>query len=60
MPYEYIPSKDKHDDNGCGGDLEIKVDRAKKRVVVSCKKCRKVSMIENGNVILDGADAELP
>jgi hypothetical protein len=38
----------------CKGPVEVKVDEARKRVVVSCWKCRKRSIISFGKVIADG------
>lgn len=46
----------KHDEphESCGGEIQIRIDRKKKRVTSVCLKCRLGSVVEKGKVIVDG------
>jgi NAD-dependent SIR2 family protein deacetylase len=52
MPEKIIPTKEKCPD--CKNTVELKVDEAAKRVVVTCKTCKKRSVIVKGQVVADG------
>lgn len=46
--------KERHTDDNCGGEIEVRIDRKNKRVTTVCLKCRKGSIVEKGKVIVDG------
>ena len=49
---------DPHMENGCGGEIEIRVERAHKRITTVCRKCKMGSVIERGKVVRDGVEIE--
>ena len=54
MAFQNYPlGKLKHETNGCGGEIEIKIDKKKKTVITRCKKCMHGSEIVAGKVTKD-------
>ncbi len=51
---EVINHTEPHTEGGCGGQIEIRVDRNKKRVTSVCLKCRIGSIVEHGKVVSEG------
>ena len=54
MPTEIRKHDKPHTENGCDGEIEIRIDRKRKRVTTVCLKCRKGSITERGKVIVNG------
>ena len=48
-----------HNEGDCGGEIEVKIFRRQRRVEVLCKKCKQLSVIQNGVVVKDGAQASV-
>lgn len=43
-----------HAENGCGGEIELRIDHDAKKVTTVCLKCKIGSVVEKGKVIVDG------
>lgn len=54
MPIEVVKHKELHTEGDCGGEIEVRIDKKKRRVTTVCLRCRVGSVIDNGSIIADG------